>query len=242
MLFHHPPPYEIGGTPIAVPYPENFNSPLLDFSAKFVDIYPSLGLNLQIAAILDDVRDMTLSVIISFVAGEAFGHDSNDPRLISASARIQQLPIIDTTNTNSELDAIYEVCRMAALAYSSCITSRIPLSQGLFQDLPWLYDFRSKIWAVSLCQWQKIPGIFLWVLLVAAPSTQDDASGVQIRLKLSSAALYIAVQDHDLAMSALRSFYTIQRWLAKSKIEVVHDTRYTFKNRWPRKLEHRMKG
>ncbi|KAH8659301.1 hypothetical protein BGZ60DRAFT_517898 [Tricladium varicosporioides] len=177
LLFHHPPPYEIGGAPIAVPYPEMFNSPLLYFSAKFVDIYSSLGLNFQITAILDDVREITLSVISSYALGVSSLGCSRNPRITSASIRIQELPVMETTNTSNDLDTIYEVCRMAALAYNFCITSQIPLSQGYFQDMAWLNDFRSRIWA-----------------------------------------------DYDLAISAMKSFYTVQRWLAKSRLSHKNET------------------
>lgn len=168
------------------------------------------------------MRLLTTSIMSLSLSGRFSGNFSkiDDSKLQSTARfvhnRIRSLPVIDVTSSNDEIDFIYETCRIAAFAYSLSISSRIPFSQGYFRDDERCQDFYSKIWKVSLTRWKKIPGIFLWILLVAFPRT----GGLYLKTNMGITAAYvtalsIAVQDFDVAIGCFRAIWTVQRWIMR---------------------------
>ncbi|KAH6666312.1 hypothetical protein B0J14DRAFT_604616 [Halenospora varia] len=220
LFLHRPQAYIKSTTPLPVPYPGHFNSPVLDFCTPFQDLWAELNLSLPIASILDIVRSLTMSVLslsqnnssggpISKVPSEAF-----EAQAISTYSTIKSLPVIRLTEDSSELHRIYEVCRMTAVAYTFAIASHTKLSAGYFANPEWQKEFHHKLWSVSLSIWQTIPGIFAWILLTCCPSAGDSRTGIATKTKLSAAMLNISIQDFDVAMGILRSFWMVQRWIA----------------------------
>lgn len=64
-----------------------------------------------------------------------------------------------------------------------------------------------------------MPGILLWVVLVACPASTGKMAG-ELRLQgkflkmmIGTVAMYIAVQSQDVAVACLRSFLGVQRWI-----------------------------
>lgn len=214
---HQPALHENKASPIPFPYPQNFNSPLLNFSTPFVNLRESLELSLPVAEILDDVRLLTTSItspvwpendIPSLENAATYAHD-----------RIRGLPTVIITSSSTDTDLIYETCRIAAITYSSSIMTSTLFSQSYLADQGHRQDFFLKMTQVSLSRWKKIPGIFLWILLVACPSGIDTSIGVYLRGKLDTAAVSIAVEDFDLAQGCVRALWSVQRWIARQGIE-----------------------
>lgn len=113
----------------------------------------------------------------------------------------------------SDTDLIFETIRLAALIYSSCIVSLTPF--GSQQNEPLMQEFHSNIFQVSLARWKESPGIFLWILLVAAPSSGNDARGRFLKKKMAVAGMSIGLEDFNLATGHLRAFWEVQRWIAR---------------------------
>jgi hypothetical protein len=86
-----------------------------------------------------------------------------------------------------------------------------------------MQELYSSILRVPLTRWKEIPGIFLWILLVAAPSSGNDAQGRFLKKKMAVAGMSIGLEDFNLATGHLRAFWKVQRWIAKEsqKIEEV---------------------
>jgi hypothetical protein len=66
---------------------------------------------------------------------------------------------------------------------------------------------------VGISNWRKIPGIFLWILLVACPGGRAHAP-MLLRSNVSATALYLSFADLGLAVGCLRAFLGVQRWIA----------------------------
>ncbi|PVH68030.1 hypothetical protein DL98DRAFT_634445, partial [Cadophora sp. DSE1049] len=216
LFLHRPATYEKKALPIPVPYPESFNSPLLDFSTPFVDLCETLDLSLPVAEILDDVRLLTTS-ITSLLSRGCFSR--NDSSKLENTALCIHNRIMNVKSSSSDAGFIYETCRIAALAYSSAIMSHTPFSQGYFGDEERRQDFYSKVWKVSLTRWKKIPGIFLWILLVAGPGSGNNPYDIYLKEKTTITAMSIAVEDFDLAVGCFRAFWMAQRWIARQRAD-----------------------
>jgi hypothetical protein len=67
-----------------------------------------------------------------------------------------------------------------------------------------------------LARWKELPGIFLWILLVACPGTKNDPQGRFLRKKMAVAGMAIGMEDFNLATSYLRVFWMVQRWIARA--------------------------
>lgn len=71
-----------------------------------------------------------------------------------------------------------ETIRLAALIYSWAVRSPRQIPHFEDQEVP--EDAYTAMRRVSLVTWKKMPGVFLWIALVAAPNAAPDAKG-QIR-------------------------------------------------------------
>ncbi|KAH8659303.1 hypothetical protein BGZ60DRAFT_414996 [Tricladium varicosporioides] len=220
LFLHKPQAYIISTTPLPVPYPGHFNSPLLDFCTPFQSIWAELDLSLPIASILDIVRSLTVTILSLSQRTQPIGVNSKSQnevwqaKALAHYSTISSLPVIKLAEDSSELHSIYEVCRMTALAYTFAIASHTKLSAGYFANPEWWKEFHHKLWSVSLSKWQTIPGIFAWILLTCCSSAGDSRIGIATKTKLSGTVLHISVQDFDIAIGILRSFWVVQRWIA----------------------------
>jgi hypothetical protein len=62
-------------------------------------------------------------------------------------------------------------------------------------------------------QWRRIPGIFLWIMLVACPGTEEDGRGRWLRRKMAVAGMQVGMEDFGVAISCLRAFWRVERWV-----------------------------
>ncbi|KAH6666314.1 hypothetical protein B0J14DRAFT_200813 [Halenospora varia] len=222
LLFHQPVTADFKALPIPSPYPEHFDSPLLDFSSRFVDRLQIFNIDHHVAEILDLVRLLT-TTIVSCTSSEKETVSLSGAQKIALviHKQLEDFPLFSDLQHPSEEDVMYETCRMAALAYSFSILTRTPFSKGYFADREFRQQYYSNLWSVSLTRWQEIPGIFFWLTLLACPGSGETYPGVRLKAKMTATSIYILIHDFDLVVGASRAFWTVQRWIASRGTEQV---------------------
>ncbi|KAE9580206.1 hypothetical protein CGCF415_v007068 [Colletotrichum fructicola] len=201
--------------PVPTTWPDGYDSPLLASPTSFESVAETLGLCVEAARVLDDVRFLTMSVT-SAAAGLATG---GSPKIRStASWLYDKLGNLGAsrsrpTEASSEADWVLETVRLAGLIYSWAVRSLRQISK--FDDQEVLEDAYMAMRRVSLVTWKKIPGVFLWIMLVAAPNAGADAKGRFVRRKMAVTGLSIGFEDFVLGISYLKSFWAVQQWIAK---------------------------
>ncbi|KAF9876967.1 hypothetical protein CkaCkLH20_05813 [Colletotrichum karsti] len=197
--------------PIPTAWPDRYDSPLLGSSTSFESIAEKFGMCVETARILDDVRFLTMSV--TSVATMPTGA----PKIRSTASwlydKLRGMPGLRPTATSSEADWMRETIRLAALIYSWAVKSLRQISE--FDDQEVLEDAYTAMRRVRLVTWKKMPGVFLWIMLVAAPNAGPDAKGRFVRRKMAVTGLSIGFEDFVLGISYLKSFWTVQQWIAK---------------------------
>ena len=113
--------------------------------------------------------------------------------------------------------------QLAGLIYSWSIMKLSPISH--FDQSSVREQLFSQITEVGLSRWKEIPGVFLWVLLVACPGSKNNLQGRFLRRKMAVAGMGIGLEDFNLAISYLRAFWLVQRWVAceENKIKSVRN-------------------
>ncbi len=71
----------------------------------------------------------------------------------------------------------------------------------------------TNISLVGLSNWKEVPGIFLWVLLVATTCAKDDQRGKWMRKQMACTGMAIGLEDFFLGEACLRAFWLVQRWI-----------------------------
>ncbi|KAH6691052.1 hypothetical protein EV126DRAFT_96574 [Verticillium dahliae] len=209
--------------PIPTSWPDGFDCPLIRSNVSFDGVRAKLGLTEAGARILDDVRFLTTSIT------EADGGPASIRKIQSTASWIysrlsnisgkeggqgeKETEVADVADMASEAERIEEAVRLAGLIYSWSISSMAQISQ--FKDGKTLERAYKAMRAVNLTRWKDMPGIFLWIMLVAAPSTKQDTRGRFIRRKMAVAGLSIGFESFGVGISYLRAFWLVQRWIAR---------------------------
>ncbi|RFU32064.1 hypothetical protein B7463_g4264, partial [Scytalidium lignicola] len=185
-------------------YPIIFDSPLLPSKNRLVDSYKDLKISLETAAILDDMRFLTISAL-SLVRGDTSAEQT--AKFITTAnwihKRVSNAPPLD--------NYFYETCRSAAIVYSTSMLHRKLLSQVCTAEL--LGKFWMSMWRVSLSGWKKTPGIFLWLVLVMTPFAQGRSEGRFLKSMISASIMAIGLENWEVVMIQLRAFVALQKWL-----------------------------
>jgi hypothetical protein len=185
-----------------------------------------MGITAAAASILDDMRSLTLSILLLSSSEKNISQteEESHAKLIQITAsqihdELSTLPFPSTTPQTPK-DAIFSAIHLTALAYTSGISSRTPFSVsygGPAKDLFSITRERREMYyainKVGLSNWRKIPGIFLWILLVACPGGRAHAP-MLLRSNVSATALYLSFADLGLAVGCLRAFLGVQKWIA----------------------------
>jgi hypothetical protein len=201
--------------PIPLSYDENLKCPLISSPATFVQTRESLNLSLAAAEILDDVRFLTLSITSP-------DHQPSTSKIQSTASwlhkQLEQIPI-PTIPEPSESDIILTILRTTALTFTHCIATLSPFTNAYTPSA--LSSLLSQISSIPLIRWKQIPGIFLWVLLVACPSAgnTDEVQGRWLKKKMAVTGMTIGMSDFRLAIGGLRGFWKVQRWVARERKE-----------------------
>jgi len=198
-------------------YPVCMNTPLLPSKDRFSTHSDELSISNETAMILDDMRFLTSS-IIKLNTDDPLEQDL--PKLLATSTwirdRILALSDYQDLSNPTSADFIYRSCRLSALVYCKAIVEHIPLSQACtLEDLKSLWE---SVWRVTLTEWKKIPGIFIWIILSAHQAAQDTAYGRFLKSMLKTSSLFIALENWNVVDGALMTFVGFQRWLRKGTV------------------------
>jgi hypothetical protein len=90
----------------------------------------------------------------------------------------------------------------------------LSFNQKLLEEL---YSYFAFFQPSSLRCWSAIPGIFLWVLLVACPAAGDDHMGRYLRSKMAAARIVLGLENYHLPFAYFRSFWRVQRWIERER-------------------------
>jgi hypothetical protein len=200
--------------PIPVSYAEALKCPLITSPITYQHTPDVLNLSTAAAEILDDVQFLTLSIT------------STDPSIQPSTSKIQStaswlhkqlelIPVPTNIIDTPSSELILDILRSTALIYSSCIATLTPFTNAYTEFE--LLELLDKISAVGLTRWKEIPGIFLWILLVACPSSGNDLPGRFLKKKMAVTGMSIGMEDFGLAIACLRAFWKVQRWIRKER-------------------------
>jgi hypothetical protein len=202
-------------------YPYAYQCPVFQRGPSFHEIRSALELSPATASILDDVRYLSTSILSLSSSSPTLSKDqyiklSNTIKSHASHIhdKITEIPTLIPLPTSPVQDLVFETIRLTSLAYISCLSTCTPFSQAFSPpQRKILYD---TLLRVSLSAWKKIPGIYLWVLLVICPgSGEDEAFGRLLRRNISVTAIFVVFQDLGLAMGCLEGFWEIQRWIQR---------------------------
>ncbi|KAG4429758.1 hypothetical protein IFR05_014762 [Cadophora sp. M221] len=199
--------------------PESIRSPLLHYPISFQECKDSLNLSQVAAEILDDVRFLTTSITSCFLSPEL---ETTKTSKIQSTAewlykRIETIPELSIVSITPTSEIIIDTIRLCALVYSSSIKTLTPLSQNFPPELQ--ERFYSNISLVGLKNWKDVPGIFLWILLVATPCGKDDHRGRFLRKQMACTGMAIGMDDFHLGTAGLRALWLVQRWIVREGLE-----------------------
>ncbi|CZR68073.1 uncharacterized protein PAC_17972 [Phialocephala subalpina] len=204
-------------------YAEILRSPLLAYHETFQHDRMALGLSAEAAEILDDVRFLTLSITSA-------SHTSSPTKIQSTAAwlhkQISTSPPLthDPTSPPTTITTTTSAIRLIATLYTLSISTLTPISQHWTSSL--LEDFYFRLFSLSMSQWKQIPGIFLWIMLVASTGgwkDEDEQRKKWLWRKMAVAGMQVGMEDFGVSIASLRSFWRVQRWVeeeGRGKTEV----------------------
>jgi hypothetical protein len=132
-------------------------------------------------------------------------------RILSLPAQLQNISI-------PIFGVLYEIVRLTALIYSAAILARTPLSRA--HSPGQIAELSQKMWQVSLSTWKTIPGIFLWILLVIVPCTEEKLSKKWAKMMIGTVAMHIGVENQEVAQACMRAFLGVQTWLSEQEMHI----------------------
>ncbi|KAL2063727.1 hypothetical protein VTL71DRAFT_5532 [Oculimacula yallundae] len=204
-------------TELSIPdfVPEPARCPVLAFQTSFMECREVLGLSVIISEILDDVTFLTTSITSCFLSPEV--EVVKTVKIQSTAAwlhkRISSLPLLPITPTTPLPLIINDTILLAALTYTSAISTLTPLSLSL--PRPLLDRLYTNLSLVGVARWKDISGIFLWILLVATPCSKGDHQGKWLRKQMACTGMVIGMDNVHLGTAYLRAFWLVQRWIEK---------------------------
>jgi hypothetical protein len=161
------------------------------------------------ASILDSVRSLTLSI----AALSSTKNRSQDELIQSLASQIHtdltSLPNSYSPTSTSSAN-IHKVIYLTALAYTSCISSGVPFNNAY--SPPERSSLYKHISLVPLKTWKSIPGVYLWILLVACPGIRFHAPFL-LKSHIRATTLYISFTEFGLAVGCLKRFWTVMIWI-----------------------------
>ncbi|KAH9213581.1 hypothetical protein DL95DRAFT_524415 [Leptodontidium sp. 2 PMI_412] len=203
--------------PVLSCFPLELDSPMLQSHIAFVDTTTVQNITTEAAQILDDARSLTMSVLA--LRENEFPSSARDTILAGILSIHQKLISSPATNSSSPEDFLYQACRAAAIIYSSATITKTPLSMACTPQL--LQQLWVTMWRVPLPRWKQIPGIFLWILLVANPFARDKPEGRFFKALTPATIIAMGAIEGDTVMATLKGFIAVQRWLGGSLREMV---------------------
>ena len=194
--------------------PDESHCPLVPAGVTFRETATSTRIPYATAKLLDDIRFLTLCVT-------AIPQGGSKPKIQGTASWLhQQLTSAQTSerpgdDTQDETSTIHKAVHCAATIYAWALSSVRPMSE--FSDDAVRHDILVSLHGVSLKRWEQIPGIYLWIVLVAASGASGDFLGRSLRRKVSVATASIGFNNFPLAISCVRSFWLVQRWIQRMR-------------------------
>ncbi|KAE9378640.1 hypothetical protein N431DRAFT_363266 [Stipitochalara longipes BDJ] len=204
--------------PIPAFYAEALKCPLVTSPTTYKQTRGTLNLSMASAEILDDVRFLTLSITSSDARPSTSKIQSTASWL---HKQLEAIPVLINISQTPGADLVFDIIRTTALIYTNCIATLTPFTNAYTPD--GLLSILDKIATVGLSRWKEMPGIFLWILLVACPSAGDDLQGRFLRKKMAVTGMTIGMEDFGLAIGCLRAFWKVQRWISRERERRVID-------------------
>lgn len=202
--------------PIPASYPEALKCPLISSPTTFTSTQEVMGLSQEAAEILDDIRFLTLCVTSP-------NETQASPAKIRSTASWLhgKLEILPLNKADTEESTLLTIIHTTALLYTHTISTLSPFMRAYPPAS--LTQLLSQVSSVPLSRWKAIPGIFFWILLVAAPSAGNDCEGRWLKKKMAVTGMTIGMSDFRLAIAYLRAFWKVQRWVARERERAVID-------------------
>jgi hypothetical protein len=184
------------------------DSPLIKSNIRFVDSAEALKISTDAARVLDDMRFLTTSVLHL--------NENGDPKVentkLMTTVHWIHEQLVSSHEPELADDFMYQTCRTAGIIYSTAILTRTPLSRAC--TAPLLQQLWMTMWRVPLSRWKKVPGIFLWVILVVNSYARDKPEARFLKGLMPSAVVTLGLLSWDATMATLDGFLTVQKWLA----------------------------
>ena len=194
-------------------YPVYISIPFIAATSSFVKIASQLKISKETAIILDDIRFL-FTATVHQLDGDI--SELEKAKIASTSTWIQQR-ISDMPDGSQDplldQDFIYKSCRIAALVYCNAIVSCIPLSKAC--SLTDLNQLWAIMWQVKLSRWKQIPGIFLSIMLAAAPAAQHTPHGRFLKNMMKATALSMTLDSWEVVDKSMYTYVNLQRWLRR---------------------------
>lgn len=202
----------------------------------------TLSLPPEAASIVSSVHHLTL--LIANSAPENHNSPTSPPPTATASIRATAATIHkrlllsppSPTSSTDENHALTTALHLTALFYTTSVATSTPLSTlktspsptHLIAGLPAVDAtdaLYASIRAVPSSRWKRMPGVFLWVMLVAAAQRTRSTAGEggwesprqrerkYLRRRMATAAQAVAQEDFGVGIWCLRGFWLVGRWV-----------------------------
>jgi hypothetical protein len=196
------------------PTMQGIESPLWISLGSFADKITTSGLNPATAQILDWMSFLTTRIRSSVLNNTC---EAKYAQIMLSATRIydqlSELPSAYDPLHPATADFIYEAVRLASLIYSRAILRHTKLSQSYGPDaLSALLEATSR---VPLQTWKEMPGIWLYILLVANAGARFTRQGRLSRALTRICSFSIALRDWQALVNLMESFLAVQKWIAK---------------------------
>lgn len=190
----------------------SFDSPLYPSSSDFAENAEFKDLGVSTIKLLKDMKFLTTSLLATrAVLATPETVAKFEAIALRTYQQVSSLPSIVPTPLSSTEDLLYETIRLTAILYCKAVTSRTLLSKNCEPAI--CASLSQTMWLVSLSRWKTMPGIFLWVLLVACTSTEHMAQRLFLKISMWTVLLYIGLSSHEVAVACMRTFLKVQRWI-----------------------------
>lgn len=126
--------------------------------------------------------------------------------------------------TSAAPDHVYQAVRLAALLYSRAIKHRQPFS-AVVTPAEFLRLWTTA-WRVPLATWRSLLGVLNWILLPIVPSGKAAQPHDRLVKGMMNISLFqMAMDNWEIAGSAMEAALSLQRWLAGEARESVSPSR-----------------
>ncbi|KAB5580746.1 hypothetical protein GE09DRAFT_1083465 [Coniochaeta sp. 2T2.1] len=110
-------------------------------------------------------------------------------------------------------DFLYATVRQTALLYSRAASTRTPLSAAC--PVPHFFLIWSTAFRVSMKDWHRRLGLFLWVIVAVLPTAGHTPFATLAKSLLHIGAVQVSLDHWEVALDMLRSAVGVVGWLAE---------------------------